>query len=91
MILAEAPKTHIIYSYNSENLIFARRIYFCGIINYDEGIIEWDWTEDINKAVQMTSADAWNIWDNGNQFYKNKIKIEVQRIKGFEEILSNTR
>jgi len=80
MILAEAPKTHIVYSYDANE-----KIYFCGAIKEDglDVNIDWQWTTDREKAVIMYCPDVWNLLVITRGYWP-KIRVEVERIRNFE-------
>ena len=64
--------------------------YFCGIypieIN-EEGFydVQWKWTQRIEDATHMNSADAWDLWSIARKEWPD-CRFEVQRMKTFEEV-----
>lgn len=74
--------THIVYSFDRDT-----QIYFNGSLTDMPDVIDIDfeWTEDINRATLLPCPDAWGLLRYLRNTYKN-VRCEVKRIRNFEEI-----
>lgn len=80
--------THILHTEYKNKIIYFNGIYedrydIHGVYGY----IEWNWTENKKDAIVFNTTDAWNLLHKARMEFPT-CKIEVERIKTFEEIFS---
>lgn len=72
--------THIVYSTDK-----GKKIYFNGYVTPDNDIV-LDWTDNRDEAVELNSADAWDVLKLAVYYYGDAVTVEVERIKTLEEV-----